>query len=326
MNSITISVKPVDRSIRSGAQLHHKENHYHCSKAGWVEAKTAFGRLTPEDQQRFDTRAQVIIGLAKAQRDIERSQHPTKRARLEDGIAKPTHLELEDVDHFDIWDPKTQNALATIPAHASVHDDALPLGAQPIDVNVALNSHTDYLQLGRLPGLDSAAMPLSVIGGTADDDIEPFSASILQKLYDRKPPFGNAFATYTGSEQAVRDRCTIVELGAPFPETISYSLPCNYCCKRRVDTKLQFHNRFCKMLAGLAKSESKTNKASDIGTGDLTLAFEVFQDEMSTGAPEMIFFAGMPAAMGKYYRFPARQMLQKMVSRNLFEDIHFYAL
>ena len=60
-----------------------------------MEAKTAVGRLTPEDQQRFDTRAQVIMGLAKAQRDIERSQHPTKRARLEDGIATPTHLELE---------------------------------------------------------------------------------------------------------------------------------------------------------------------------------------------------------------------------------------
>ena len=286
--------------IRRGVQLYHREltKSKVVSVKDWADVKQRFDNLSAELQKNYEDRVQYMMAEARHEQnelraDIEKQSNVTVAGN------PGSHIQLQPQS---VPCASSGFEMAIVPATANVGDDALPLKAQPHDLNVSLNSQYDFARTCSLPGLDSIAAPLSITPGM--DDIEPISSNLIKRIYERQAPFHELqHVSYSAAKDALKNRCNTVELSHAMPDIV-VGETCSYMCHNDSDDDdLRMFNYFVEHLNTLCKHYSISTKAADIGGADLLIAWEQINNE---GDIENRMFTCIPVALGRWYRFDAK--------------------
>lgn len=222
---------------------------------------------------------------------------------------------LDDADA--IWSSSnsaTSDAVPTtdlVPSTAGIDQPAMPPSARPWDASVALCDACDFVRNGEIPGLDSVAVQMRLLGSRNEtQDIPPVSAKILKSVFDRSPPFTTA-ASYLNAERELKSKVSHVELSQSFSEE-PRSVPCGLMCKCCTPSDARnFHERLIGIINGIAKEQSPNSKASYIACADLVMAWQQYRS-VDDELPCQVFFVNFCTGLGQYYRFRARTVVLLM--------------
>ena len=307
--------RPYTTSVRSGIQLYQqrqvKGTKGNCTQQ-WAAVVEGYGKLRETHRQKYEKEAKSLLKVGMAARRREQAR---ALADVETNTGrKLLHIPPPAESIQSLWDEDWggeayekatfNNDFAIVPRDAKVDDPGLPDEALPVELSSALDSSADYLDRSGLPGFD---IPPDKQAAAPDSEFEPFSSSMLRRMYERESCFGTDTPSYTNSTRALADHVSQVELRGSVPEHIPYHNPCGCICQRNHSLK-RMQELFLSFVHKLGKEESPTGRIADIAAGDCVMALEQWDCENAVGKPAHTIFVVFSGGKGAYYRFPARAM------------------